>query len=261
MTVSIQSNDSPRWRISHPLPLGESSVRELLRADIPAIRVDSFASEDEMEALKQAYIDFPAHSQTISQVLRLGISQYQEGVMGSKEAYFARAAELRAVQTSAFEQSFDPTQRLIDLLRDRGFDADIMQERGFGPYYAGVVKSRNGYSPMHVDYAPQDSPSWEVGKATAQLAWNVYLDTPRGGNLLLWDKRWHAAHEEFRVPGKVYYSEEVVGKAPLLELPVHAGELVIINSRNFHAIGETQGRLAFGSFISYFPGNMLRFWS
>ena len=111
------NTDSSRWRVKHPLPLEKTSVGELLRADIPAIRVCNFATRDEISALKQAYRDFPAQSQTIRQVLRLGISQYQEGLMGSKEAYFARAAELGVVQASAFEQSFDPIQRLIDVLQ------------------------------------------------------------------------------------------------------------------------------------------------
>ena len=202
-----------------------------------------------------------ARSQSVRQVVRLGISQYQEGVKGSKQGYFARAAELRSAQQAICERSFDPLQRFLERLRAAGFDADVMEEPGLGAYYAGVGKSRQGASPLHVDFAPQDSPDWEVGKASAQLSWNFYLNTPVGGALVVWDKLWDPRDDVHQVADNYYYEPEVVKGASRIELPVKEGDVLLLNSRNFHAIASTPHRVAFGSFISFFPQNRMRLWS
>ena len=251
----------PIWQTDHILPLTRNSLLQLIDARIPALRIERFATTVETQQLKRVLFQLPTRSQSISQVTRIGISQYEEGLRGSKQYYFDKVAELTTYLEMIFRQSFNPNQRLMDLFKAMGLDADIMMEPGYGSYYAGVGKSREGYSPIHVDFAPQDSRDWEVGRATAQLAWNLYLNTPSGGKLLLWEKLWQSSDDIYQVSHSYYYTDEVVSKSRKLEIDISEGELVIINSRNYHAVSETSNRLAFGSFISYFPEDKLRLWS
>ena len=254
-------NEVTHWRCGHPVPFGRTAIEQLLRAEVPAVELADFANAEEMRQFLSELRQFQARSQSVKQVVRLGISQYQEGVKGSKRAYFARAAELSAAQQAIFQRSFDPLHRFVEHLRGAGFDAQVMEEPGFGAYYAGVGKSREGESPIHVDFAPQDSPDWEVGKAPAQLSWNLYLNTPQGGALVIWDKLWNPRDDVHQVADNYYYGREVVAGARRIELPVQEGDLLLLNSRNFHAIASTPNRIAFGSFISFFPDNRLRLWS
>jgi len=131
-----------------------------------------------------------------------------------------------------------------------------------GNYFAGNGKLRNGYSPIHVDFAPQDSAGWAVAEAGAQLAWNLYLRVPaEGGKLLLWDKYWQPEDDRHQVDDNYFYEDTVVRDARMIRVSVSPGEVIILNSRNFHAVSEARDRLAFGSFISVFEGDRLRLWS
>ena len=249
------------WQTWEPVPLSAQAVHSLIAGQLPAVEIPGFADDQETAELSAALYDMQARSQSIRQVLRVGISQYQEGVKGSKQEYFRRAAELLNQQQAVFARSFDPLQRIMQQLRAVEFDVDVMVEPGFGRYYAGVGKSRRGTSPIHVDFAPQDSRDWEVGQAAAQLSWNFYLNTPQGGRLVIWDRFWEPADDVHQVTDNYYYSNRVVAGARHIELNVAANNVLLLNSRNYHAITETPDRLAFGSFISYFPTNRLRLWS
>jgi hypothetical protein len=226
------------------------------------VRISEFANSSEIARFKELLLDKSCRTSSIEQVTRLGISQYQQGLRSSKEEYFRLAKDVSKNFDAIFAQSFSALQRLIERLNGAGFDAAIMHEPGFGDYFAGSGKLRNGFSPIHVDYAPQDSQDWAVGASIAQLAWNFYLQVPdAGGELLLWDKTWQPADDAHQVKDNYFYSEEVVKTLPVLKIKVVPGEVVIVNSRCFHAVAESENRLAYGSFISVFPDHTLRLWS
>jgi hypothetical protein len=250
------------WTTNEIQEATRSSIEALIRNEIPGVRVKEFAAAAERELFLKAILEHARRTSSISEVTRLGISQYQEGVCGSKALYFAGAKEANAEYQAVFAQSFDPLHRFISWLRDLGFDADICEEPGFGRYFAGNGKVRNGFSPIHVDFSPQDSPEWMVGTAVAQLAWNLYVQVPpTGGELLLWDRAWNPSDDVHQVPGNYFYRETVVNDATRLSVPVTEGEVIILNSRNFHAVADSRDRLAYGSFISCFADGRLRLFS
>ena len=250
------------WENGNINVLSSSSLGALIDNRIPAVRIEAFADANETDALITELQEHACRTNSIQQVTRLGISQYEQGVRVSKDNYFNLARRLDPEFAQIYARSFSPIQRLIDQLKKKGFDSAIMSEPGMGNYFAGNGKLRNGYSPVHVDFAPQDSASWAIAKAFAQLAWNLYLRVPaEGGELLLWDKHWRPEDDRYQVDGNYYYDEAVVRDARMVRLSVSPGEVIIINSRNYHAVSQARDRLAFGSFISVFKGNRLRFWS
>jgi hypothetical protein len=83
----------------------------------------------------------------------------------------------------------------------------------------------------------------------------------RGGELLLWDRRWVPEDDIHMVEDNYYYDDAVVRGARMLTVGVQPGEVIIINSRSYHAVAEAEDRLAFGSFISVFADGRLRLWS
>ncbi len=250
------------WEEDEIHSLNNCTLNKLLQNKIPAIRIQGFASPSEINAFKDALLIYARKTSSVKQVTRLGISQYQQGVLESKDHYFNLAKEVSNEFAAVYAESFNPLTRFIDLLSQYFPDVGIMHEEGYGDYFAGVGKLRNGLSPIHVDFAPQDSQGWAIGETIHQLAWNFYLDIPsHGGEHLLWEKEWKREDDKYMADGNYYYSSEVVEGARLLTVPVQTGEIVLINSRNFHAIAEANDRLAYGSFISYLNGNKLRLWS
>ncbi len=250
------------WECETIRPFDSESLQLLLDNRIPAIRMADFATSAELQRLKRALIENDRRSSSVKQVTRFGISQYEEGVKRGRETYFRLAAAAIEEQRQVFAHSFDPVRRFIDQLRTAVPDVGIMREPEFGDYYAGNGKLRTGYSPIHVDFAPQDSGGWEVGKADVQLAWNLYIDVPKtGGELLLWEKSWRPEDDRYQVSGNYYFDEAVVRECRRLEIKPRVGEILLINSRNFHAIAESDHRFAFGSFISCFADGSMRLWS
>ena len=250
------------WENGNIDVFSSSSLGALIENRIPAVRIEAFADANETDALITELLEHACRTSSIQQVTRLGISQYEQGVRVSKDNYFKLARHLDHEFSQIYARSFSPVQRLIGRLKKKGFDSAIMSEPGMGDYFAGNGKLRNGYSPVHVDFAPQDSASWAIAKARAQLAWNLYLRVPaKGGELLVWDKQWQPADDRHQVDGNYYYDEAVVRDTRMVRLSVSPGEVIIINSRNYHAVSQARDRLAFGSFISVFKGNRLRFWS
>jgi len=258
-SVSIPQISS--WRSDRIKDLSEVSLGGLLEAQIPAVKVSGFCTPAELTSLKLGLFDLSVYSQSVPQVLRIGISQYEEGIRNAKSHYFAEAAKLRPKMEQLFRESFDPVARLCQVLKEHKFNAAILEEPDYGQYHAGVGKRREGVSPIHVDFAPQDSPGWKVGESKAQLAWNLYLSNPEGGQLLLWDKLWQPEHDVHKVADNYYYGESVVAGSTQMKVDVFETDLIIINSRKYHAVSKASNRLTFGSFISYFNDDSLGLWS
>ncbi len=250
------------WTTTDVPPLTRDSVLQLIDNRVPAVRIDDFATPNEVAELGRELTEHSVRTRSISEVTRLGISQYQQGLRGSKSEYFDTAVRIAPAFEGIFARSFSPVERFVGALRNVGFDTAVMEEPGFGPYWAGTGKLRNGFSPIHVDFAPQDSQGWTIGESVGQLAWNLYLRVPdAGGELLVWDKQWRPEHDVHQAPESYWYTEEVVAGLPRLELAVRPGQIVVLNSRNFHAVADSKDRLAFGSFISVFDDGRLRLWS
>jgi len=244
-------------------PMNHSTLCALIENRIPGVCIRNFSTTNESNKLIDALLEHAQQSNSIKEVTRFGISQYAQGIRETKENYFTLAKQLNEKFSHIFDQSgFTPVQRLIREFKEFGFDAGIMHEPVMGSYFAGNGKLRSGFSPIHVDFAAQDSDGWAIAEATVQLAWNLYLRVPdKGGELLLWDKQWSPEDDVHQVEDNYYYRDEVVQGAKMLRVKVHPGEVIVINSRNYHAVSEVEGRLAFGSFISVFDNNKLRLWS
>jgi hypothetical protein len=251
------------WSSRNIRPLSRTALQLLADGIIPAIRMPDFASLSECQALGQALLRQSPRSQSVPEVERLGISQYAHGIQQGKAHYFALVAEAVRRQAQSFADSFDPLSRFINQMNINGIHTSLMEEPGWGQYFAGCGKVRTGFSPIHIDYAPQDSAGWAVAHSVHQLAWNLYLDKgyEGGGALLLWHKCWQPEDDIHQVSNCYYYKASVVAGLSPLRIDITPGEVLIINSRHFHAVEFATGRLAFGSFISLFEDGNARLWS
>lgn len=251
------------WATTEIPLFNRETLAALASADVPAVRLARFGSADEVRTLRDLLLAEATRTSSVAEVTRLGISQYEQGLRGSKQEYFRQAQLLTPSFEDIFARSFHPVDRLICELRRVGIDADVMTEPGYGAYWAGTGKLRYGLSPLHVDFAPQDSAGWAIAETRVQLAWNLYLDNPGGnGDLQVWERSWSREDDiSHQVEGNYSYRTEVVHGAQRLDVPVTVGDVVILNSATYHAVAEATGRVAFGSFISIFDDGRFRLWS
>lgn len=250
------------WKSIEIPQLSRKSLSLLVDNRLAAVRIRDFASTSELDLLKRGLIENNRLSSSIRQVTRFGISQYEEGLKHNKQNYFSLTQRAAQEQKNIFAGSFDPVERFITLLEVHVENTGIMEEPGYGRYYAGNGKMRQGFSPIHVDFAPQDSAGWAIGGSQNQLAWNLYIDIPQqGGELLIWDKQWQPADDIFQVDGNYYYDEAVVAGQNRLSIKPQRGEILLINTRNFHAVADSDNRFAFGSFIACLGEGSMMLWS
>ena len=251
------------WEASKVCSMSRTNLIDLINNKIPAIRVRSFADDREITSLSELLVRCTIQSNSIPEVTRYGLSQYHDGIKATKENYFNKASLASSEFNSIFEKSFNPMHRFLSLLRSLRFDADIMHEEGFGQYFAGTAKERNGESPVHVDFAPQDSAGWKVAKSLSQLAWNLYLKVPKQdpGELRIWNKQWRREDDIFMVRDSYYFDSHITAGSSSVTIGVDRGDIILINSRNYHSVLQTSQRLSYGSFISFMGMNKLRMWS
>ena len=201
------------------------AMAALAAAAVPAVRLARFASIAEAHSLRDMLLARAVRTHSVAEVTRLGISQYEQGVRGSKAAYFRKVQDLTPVFDAIYARSFPAVDRFIARLREIGIDA--------------------------------------IAETRVQFAWNVYLDNPGGGgDLQVWERRWSRQHDlVHQVEGQYYYRPDVVDGARRVDVPVTVGDVVIVNSAVYHAVGRAAGRIGFGSFISLFDDNRFRLWS
>ncbi len=250
------------WKNFDAYPLTEENLYNLINNHIPLIRIPEFGTTQEAEELAERFLLFASSSNSVKTVTRFGISQYEQGIVGSKENYFSLAQGAWSDLMKVCETTFNPVTRIIDILRQYFADVDILTEEGYGPYFAGVAKLRTGETPPHSDFPLFGIKDWAIVKMVAQLSWNFYLRLPdRGGELKIWDKLWQKEDDQFLVQGTYYHDQQVVSNIPYIKVKPVLGELIIFNSRNYHTVLPCQNRIAVGSWVSLMPDGSLKLWS
>ncbi len=250
------------WQDFDAHSLNRENVFKLLNNSIPFIRIPDFGTAAEASEMADRFLAFAVRSNSIKSVTRLGISQYEQGTVGSKDNYFGLVEEACSNLEKACETTFNPVSKMMFLLRQHFNDVALLEEAGYGHYFAGVAKLRTGKTPIHSDFPLLGATDWAIADMIAQLSWNFYLRLPEaGGELRIWDKLWVPEDDQFLVNQTYYHDDEVVSGIPYIQIRPRLGEAIIFNSRNYHTVLPTNNRVAIGSWISLMPNETLRLWS
>ncbi|MEM6500961.1 MAG: 2OG-Fe(II) oxygenase [Cyanobacteria bacterium P01_C01_bin.89] len=250
------------WKSFNAYPLTEENLYGLIKNTIPLIRVPKFGTDQEAEELAERFLQFAARSNSVKTVTRMGISQYEQGTVGGKDNYFRRVEGAWSNLITVCKTTFNPTVKVMGLLREYFADVDILTEEGYGRYFAGVAKLRTGETPVHSDFPLLGATDWAIAKMEAQLSWNFYLRIPaQGGELRIWDKLWQVEDDRLLEKGTYYHDEKIISDIPSITIKPVLGELILFNSRNYHTVLPAQNRIAMGSWISLMPDESLRLWS
>jgi hypothetical protein len=254
------------WCIEEAEHLEISSLLALFHDEIAAIRIPCFLSPNACQVMIQKiyqhnverYSDDPEMS-------RVGITQGEH--MHEKDLYFLYANDERRFQEDIFEESRAVLFLVIHALRKiwQG-NVDIAVEEGTHQlYFAGLIRSIRR-TKLHFDWAPHDAKNWTIGRISAQIAWNAYLQSSeRGGTTRVYHHLWQNEDERYREQESYAYHPSLVLEDEYVEIYPHPGDLVLFNSRNYHEVERTEGdkpRLSVSSFVGLLPSKQqLLLWS
>jgi L-gamma-glutamyl-L-propargylglycine hydroxylase len=139
----------------------------------------------------------------------------------------------------------------------------VVASHGGRAMLAGIVREINAGTQIHDDDIVREYSADLLGcELTAQLAFNVYLSVPpRGGDLVIWRRRWRHEDERSRV-GYGYHEEVVSGEHHVVIAPT-PGEAVLFDSRHYHVVRPVFDgrRVSFGFFVGLTRTGDLLLWS
>lgn len=244
-----------QWAISESI-LTKDSLNALNSNEIPAIRIQHFATDDECKRLldtinnyHKKINDYTDISPTIE---HLGKPLYEYRDKPISE--YLKVADKNQHIYSAItrEAQFDPIKRMLSILdKQCGIEARIAFEKDNHEYFAGIIRIIENSALLHVDFAPMDAKGFNIEKIKNQIAWNLFLTTPeRGGECIVYDSPWCDDYETCHLANSYGYTPALVKGEKRFSIKAITGDVVLFNCRNLHEVRHITGkRITIGSFI------------
>ena len=265
------------WDTSEEPELSVESLHALFENQVPALRVHKFASPEECRAFADAIsVVGMQHVYNFANANEEKLSHYQTGYIGlthynyrhlPKEAYFAEVPEVYEFRNKVIERSFDPVGRMIERLQVLTSNkVSIAQEPDGRKLYAGIIRNAGGGGALHADFAPLTAPELVIGKITAQISWNLWVEHPAvGGATTLHHSPWTPDTNEPGIPEQYPLDEGLVEGAETYVYHPAVGDAILFNTRNPHEISPPASgdkpRLQIGSFVGRQSNADMILWS
>ena len=258
----------PRWRSKDEAPLTAESLRAVCDNEIPVVRIRNFCTAAECAAFIDAMQYAEMKTYSLAPVGYIGTAQVEYRWGHQKADYFVAAEQAWEQWHKVVDRSWNPLERLMDRLRAATQKpVGIAAEPGHGRLFAGIIRKATKGVARHVDWAPVNTPDYDIRRINAQLGWNVFFGAAKaGGETTVWNKPWQVDLKPGEAPPMSYgLDDSVVGAAEFTRYAPAAGEVVIFNSRNPHAVAPSvedgTDRLQLGSFIGRLPDGSFTLWS
>lgn len=249
--------------------LATDTLQALLNNEIPAIRIKNFASPEECraftDAAKRGNIKYYNVARRIGYI---GMAQYEYRWDKPRQDYFDAVKIANKDLEAVTSASFDPVQRLIDILTAvYPHRVGCALEPDNSEYFAGIIRLASEGVDLHADYAPFNTLDYAIREIDTQLAWNFFSEQPlSGGITTVHNAPWTPELVPGVIPQSYGLSHDIVANAPSFRYAPTAGDVVIFNSRNPHEIeagvaAPGHERISIGSFIGRMPDRTLGMWA
>ena len=252
------------WTTNAEFSLSSTSLQRLFGNEIPLIRIPQFAGLDECNGLveRASAIGFGDYQNVTPKIERLGLTVF-EYYRAGKEQYFQAVNSATQYQNRILG-GFNPLQRIMQLLqKTTGRVVRIASEPSYGEYFAGLTRKIEQGTQLHIDFAPNEQPGWEVSNVISQLSWNLYLKVSCNshGKTHIYDCPWCPKDEQYKLDS-YGYDDQVLAGANATSFRPQVGDVVIFNTKNYHTVEPTQGhRIMFTSALGLLPSGDIIFWS
>ncbi|WP_222840725.1 2OG-Fe(II) oxygenase [Actinosynnema mirum] len=268
--AGIVEQHDPHFTAVTSAEFDRAGIAELAAGRRAATRVPGFASPamcaEVLEALTEAEFESYGAERVSPRVMRfgVGVSDHRDGGGGVSGGYW-EALEGGVRGWQGLSLPFDPFRFCRDGIGKHWPGEVVVGRRGGRELGAGVAREPGGGFVVHYDDASREFSGNLLDVAlVAQFAFNLYLSVPEsGGETVVWRHRWQPGDEEFRPAGSYGYREEVVGSAESFTLRPRAGEALLFDPRNYHAVRPSSGgrRIALGFSVGLTDEGDLHVWA
>jgi hypothetical protein len=190
-----------------------------------------------------------------------------EGNEELRQKYYSKALSSLDIARQIFHPYLSPLDKLRLEISDRWPGGSALMNIGEGKMFTGLIRVLSGDVLPHEDKLERDSGiTQESIDYIGQIAANIYLQVPKsGGALQLWDKT--CEDEEYdALRGNSYGITRDRLPPPAMTIMPEAGELILFNPRNLHAVTPSPKgdlpRVSYSTFLCYGGEDKpIRFWS
>ena len=172
-----------------------------------------------------------------------------------KEEYFQNAEKANTMFNKIFSNIENPVNKIKLIILKSFPNYNIFETKENKQDYALCTIRRHvkGKSvPLHKDNVKYEGVEYNVSKINNQFSCILHLqETERGGNLLIYKKRWEKKLEKFREI-EFGYNDSLKKNVEVDTIESQVGDLVILNPNYLHEVSKIQGnsdRVTLGMFF------------
>ncbi|MQS14929.1 proline hydroxylase [Streptomyces kaniharaensis] len=271
--ANVSSNQTPIYvlfdaeTVDGAAALTRDHLVRLAAGTVGAVRIRNFGSPQECASVLHGLDTCPMGSYdeeiVVPRIPKLGPAAYDHyDAHGLGEAYW-RDAEESEHHRSTLLDGADPLDLAVDRIR-RAWGGGMTPATCRGrAMYAGMIRETTGGMKMHWDEIARELPGALDEPVIAQLGFNWYLSMPEGGGATkIFRRRWLPGDEQWR--DGYGYAEEIAEHEPSVLVRPEAGDAVLFDPRNFHAVRGNEGpgrRVAISFFMGVTASGSLVYWS
>ncbi|MFI5758965.1 putative 2OG-Fe(II) oxygenase [Streptomyces sp. NPDC051569] len=260
----------PLFTAADSLVLTDRHIANLAAGTLAAVRVPAFLSGPTCESAMAELDRLPTTdydpARVPTPILRFGpaLNDYRtpDGALDA-DRYWPAAEAARAAWSRAGIRP-DPIAVSLARLGSAWGAAVVPATIGGRPVFGGTLREINNGALIHYDDLNREMPALFDQQLVAQLAFNVWVRIPgNGGETTVWRRRWEPADEDHR--DAYGFQPATVTRCQHVTLAPQAGDALLFNSANFHAVRPNQGhgqrRIAFSFFLGLTTTGQLTAWS
>ena len=242
-------------------------LSQLFDNQIGSVRIHNFfdlnACSSAVSNILKAGFGF--YEDVVPPIGRIGITQFEHtNDEDSKYNYFNKVTIADSNYSKIFENLHSPVDEVTKFLGSF-YKTSVAVEDTDKKYFTGLLRIVSE-ALLHCDWAPRDAPGWSIADINAQISWNIYLQTAEmGGESEVFNRQWQNGDDSFMIQDSYGYDRDIVQGCESVVLKPETGDLIFINSRNFHTVRNCEQaesmRVTCSSFAGRKSNNVLKFWS
>jgi len=225
--------------------LEQQHILDIVNGKLDAIRIKNFCSAEVCQEISEKVLNSSLYGRYVNapKIGRVGQAFFESQACEKSKLQYAQKSVLWMKQ---LREECEPNLTPIDKIR---LELDEAWEKGAIVHsldgtkmFAGLVRefATGSCAEPHQDILSWDAKGvWDAEVVRSQVAINVYMRVPEeGGELVLWPRSLTAKeYETFQIPGSYGVRRDVLG-SPSQVITPEAGELIMFNPRNVHAVDE-----------------------
>ncbi|MEU7554386.1 2OG-Fe(II) oxygenase [Streptomyces sp. NPDC044571] len=268
--LDVSTNASPIFTLFDAETVDELTRDHILRlavGTLGAVRIRGFSTPEECAAIMEGldHREFGAYDENLifPPIAKIGPAAYDfYGAHTLTDEYW-RIAEEAVRLRGRLHHGRDPLDLAVDRVSRAWGDAVVPARSRGRDLFAGMIREIPSGAKLHFDEIVREFPGILDETPASFLTLNWYLSMPEsGGETRVYRRRWRPADEIHR--DGYGYDEKVVEGEPVAEVAPRAGDAVLFDSRNLHAVNAIGGagrRVSLSFFLGVTGRGPLEIWS